>query len=72
MLGRGGIYTEECVAGGYIGADFGICEDLTNNLPDTFKAFNAQYIPIFLATHPVKRRSVQGWRAACCGRFAED
>ena len=56
MLGRGGIYTEECVAGGYIGADFGICEDLTNNLPDTFKAFNAQYIPIFLATHPDKKK----------------
>lgn len=56
MLGRGGIYTEECVAGGYIGADFGINEDLTNNLPDTFKAFNAHYIPIFLATHPDKKK----------------
>lgn len=56
MLGRGGIYTEECVAGGYIGADFGIREDLTNNLPDTFKAFNAHYIPIFLSTHPDKKK----------------
>ena len=34
MLGRGDIYTEECVAGGYIGADFGIREDLANNLTD--------------------------------------
>lgn len=55
MLGRGGIYTQECVAEGYIGADFGIREDLTNNLPDTFKAFNACYIPIFLAAHPDKK-----------------
>ncbi len=56
MLGRGSIYTEECVAGGYIGADIGIREDLANNLPDTFKAFNAYYIPIFLAAHPDKRK----------------
>lgn len=56
MLGRGGIYTEECVAGGYIGADFGIREDLTNNLPDTFKAFNAHYIPIFLTAYPDKKK----------------
>ena len=56
MLGRGGKYTEECIAGGYIGADFGIREDLTNNLPDTFKMFNAQYIPIFLSAHPDKTK----------------
>jgi len=34
ILGRNGICTEECVAGGYIGADFGIREDLANNLTD--------------------------------------
>lgn len=56
MLGRGGKYTEECIAGGYIGADFGVREDLTNNLPDTFKMFNAQYIPVFLAEHPDKTK----------------
>lgn len=56
MLGRGGKYTEECIAGGYIGADFGIREDLTNNLPDTFKMFNAQYIPVFLAAQPDKTK----------------
>lgn len=29
MLGKGGMFIDECVAGGYIGADFGIREDLT-------------------------------------------
>ena len=56
MLGRGGMFIEECVAGGYIGADFEINEDLSNNLPDSFKAFNANYIPIYLASHPDKTK----------------
>lgn len=56
MLGKGGMFIEECVAGGYIGADFEINEDLSDKLPDSFKDFNAKYIPIYLASRPDKTR----------------
>lgn len=56
MLGKGGMFIEECIAGGYIGADFDIYEDLTNHLPDTYKEFNAKYVPVYLATLPNKTK----------------
>lgn len=56
MLGRKSMYAEECLAGGFIGAGFGITQDLTQKLPDEWKAFNQEFIPIFLASHPDKTR----------------
>lgn len=56
MLGRQSVHAEEAFAGGYIGADFGIKEDLTNKLPDEWRAFNKRFIPVFLAAHPDKTK----------------
>ena len=56
MLGKGGLFIEECIADGYIGADFEINEDLSNNLPDSLKAFNARYIPTYLNSHTDKTK----------------
>ena len=56
MLGKGSIYAEECVAGGFIGVDFEINEDLTGKFPDEWRAFNKRYIPIYLAGHPDKTK----------------
>ena len=56
MLGQGSIFAKECIAGGYIGADFGIDEDLSNNLTDTSKQFNTKYIPVYLSNHPKKSK----------------
>jgi len=56
MLGRQSVHAAECFAGGFIGADYQIHQDLTGQLPDEWRQFNAQFIPIFLASHPDKTR----------------
>jgi restriction system protein len=47
MLGRGSVYADQCFAGNFIGADFGINQDLTNKLPDKWRAFNKEFIPVY-------------------------
>ena len=56
MLGQKSARAEECFAGKFIGTDFGIRQDLTNKLPDEWREFNQEFIPVFLATHPEKTR----------------
>jgi restriction system protein len=60
MLGRKSIHAAECFAGGFIGTDFGIAVDLTDELPDEWRAFNKKFIPIFLAGRPDKTRVAAG------------
>lgn len=56
MLGQKSIYADECFAGNFIGTDFGINQDLTKKLPDEWRAFNKEFIPIYLAGHPEKTK----------------
>ena len=56
MLGRKSVYAEECFAGNFIGTDFDIDVDLTDRLPDEWRTFNMEFIPIFLAGHPDKTK----------------
>jgi hypothetical protein len=56
MLGRKSMHAPECLAGGFIGTDYGIKEDLTEKLPDGWREFNRQFIPIYLASHPDKTK----------------
>lgn len=56
MLGRQSIHAANCFAGGYIGADFEIPQDLAGDLPDDWRAFNRKFIPIFLSNHPDKTK----------------
>jgi restriction system protein len=60
MLGRKSVHAEACFAGDFIGADFGIAEDLTGNLPDEWREFNQKYIPIYLANRPDKTKIAAG------------
>jgi len=60
MLGKQSIYAPECFAGNFIGADFGISEDLTGKLPDDRPAFSQEFIPIYLASHPGKTKVAAG------------
>lgn len=60
MLGRQSVHATECLAGGFIGADFGIEEDLSGQLPEEWRQFNAAFIPVFLAGHPDKSRIAAG------------
>jgi restriction system protein len=56
MLGKGSCFAEECFAGNFIGADYGINQDLSGKLPDEWREFNREFIPVFLAGHPDKTK----------------
>lgn len=60
MLGRQSAHVGECLAGGFIGADFGIEQDLSGQLPEEWRQFNAAFIPVFLAKRPDKTRIAAG------------
>lgn len=56
MLGRKSIHAQEGFASNIIGADYEIYQDLTGKLPEEWRAFNKQFIPIFLSNHPGKTK----------------
>ena len=56
MLGRGSEHAHACLSGNFIGADFGIHENLSGKLPDEWRKFNRKYIPVFLANRPDRTR----------------
>jgi len=60
MLGRKSSHAEECLAGGFIGVGFDINQDLSKKLPESWRDFNKEFIPVFLANHPGKSRISAG------------
>lgn len=60
MLGRSSSFADECRINGFIGANFDIDEDLTENLTDDWREFNKIYIPKFLAANPEKSKTAAG------------
>lgn len=64
MLGRKSAHAAQCFAGDFIGTDFDIHEDLSRKLPDEWREFNRQFIPVLLAKHPDMTRIGAGLR---CG-----
>ena len=60
MLGRQSMHAADCFAEGYIGVDFDIAQDLTNELPDDWRQFNVKFRPIFLEVHPDKSKIAAG------------
>lgn len=60
MLGPGSSHADECFDGSFIGADFGIAQDLTAHLPDQWQVFNRQFRPVFLQAHPGKSKIAAG------------
>lgn len=56
MLGRQSAHAAECFAGGFIGVDYEIEQDLTGKLPDEWREFNKEFIPVYLSNHPGKTR----------------
>lgn len=63
-LGKGSMFAQECREQGFIGADFDIHQDLTDQLPDDWREFNKKFIPIFLQANPDKSKIAAG---LCCG-----
>lgn len=60
MLGQASVFAEECFAGGYIGVDFAIHQDLSTKLPEDWRTFNKQFIPVYLAVLPEKSKISAG------------
>ncbi len=56
MLGRKSAHAAECFAGGFIGTDFGIHEDLSRKLPDEWREFNKLFLSVFLRNRPDKTK----------------
>lgn len=56
MLGKQSVHAATCFAEGFIGADFEIPQDLSADLTDDYRAFNAKFRPIFLEGHPDKTK----------------
>ena len=54
MLGRGSMYAEVCRQQGFIGAHFGIAQDLTNFLGGEQRQFTQQIRPIYQEVFPEK------------------
>ena len=55
MLGRAGRFAKMCREEGYIGANFDIWKDLSDSLPDNWRQFNKQIIPLWLEKNPEKK-----------------
>jgi type I restriction and modification enzyme subunit R-like protein len=60
MLGSGSVHAAESLAGGFVGTDFGIAQDLSNDLPEDWRVFNRKFIPVYLASHPSKKPVAAG------------
>lgn len=60
MLGRGNAHAQDCFDGNFVGVDFGIEQDLTDKLPELWRAFNAEFIPVYLALNPDKNKISAG------------
>lgn len=56
MLGEKSMYAEECFVANCIAAGFIHDQSLKGKLPDQWRAFNKQFIPVYLAANPEKTR----------------
>jgi restriction system protein len=56
MLGKQSRHADECFAGNFIGADFDLAEDLNGKLPNSWREFNAVYVPQIVAANPSKSK----------------
>ncbi|MFH1286575.1 MAG: endonuclease NucS domain-containing protein [Candidatus Magasanikbacteria bacterium] len=60
MLGQGSVYAEEAHKGNFIGIGWFENNDLTNKLPENWRDFNKEMIPIFLEQFPEKSKISAG------------
>jgi restriction system protein len=60
MLGRKSARADEAYRGSFIGADFGINEDLSQQLPDGWRDFNKKFIPKYIDLNPGKSKISAG------------
>jgi len=61
MLGKGSSAADECRRDSFIGADYDVDEDLTNQLPDNWRKFNEKWL---LKLLPLKKTKISAGAAA--------
>ena len=52
VLGKQHMFFSDCFESSYIGVDFSMDIDFSNDLPDNWRKFNKKYIPEYLERHP--------------------
>ncbi len=60
MLGAKSVYAAECFQNNVIGADFIGDVDLTGKLPENWRNFNTEFIPVWLSQNPGKTKVAAG------------
>lgn len=60
MLGAKSVFAQTCYEGNFIGADYDITEDLTKELPENWRDFNAKYRDVWLGKFPEKSKVAAG------------
>ncbi len=60
MLGKKSVHAEECFKGNFIGADFGMDIDFAGKLPENWRVFNQQFIPVYQQKFPDKSKVSAG------------
>ena len=71
MLGRKSMYAQECITGGFIGTDYNIHQDLSGKLPEEWRMFNKEFIPVYLANNPGKSKVAAGLACGMTWTVAE-
>ncbi len=60
MLGAKSIYAEKCLNENFIGADYGIRQDIKEHLFDNWRDFNKKFIPIWMENDPGRSKVAAG------------
>lgn len=60
MLGKHHAFADECFKGNYIAAGFLFGIDLSGKLPENWREFNKEFIPVYLQKNPEKSRITAG------------
>lgn len=60
MAGARSVFVDQCHEQGFIAANWDIDEDLSGKLPDNWRDFNRQYIPVYLTANPEKSKVAAG------------
>ena len=64
MPGAKSVHFNDCFNKSYIGVNFGVDVDLTDDLPENWKDFNKKYIPVYLDKNPGKAKVTAGLACA--------
>jgi restriction system protein len=72
MAGSKSAHAEMCFDEGFIGVDFDINVDLTGRVPEKWREFNKEFIPIFLAKNPGKSKIAAGLACGMTWKVSKD